>query len=85
MSMKKYFFKNFLESLEAQCARLIDLSHIEQSAESLKMVACVLVQNYLQAVHLKGWIYKKGKSYKAWFSKSNLTSASKISKHLRRL
>lgn len=72
MTMKKPLIKNFWDSLEGQCSRLIDLSHLEQLAESLKTVACVPVQSFLQAVQFKGWIYKKGKGYKAWFSKSRV-------------
>lgn len=70
MAMKRPLLKKIWESLEGQCKRLIDLNHLEQSAESVKMVACVPVQNFLHSIQFKGWIYKKAKSYKSWFSKS---------------
>lgn len=73
MAIQKRIFKSIWQSLEGQCTRLIDLSHLEQSAESLRMVASVPVKSYLNTVYLKGWIYKKASGFKSWFSRSKIT------------
>lgn len=71
MKIKKTLIEDIWDSLEGQCKHLIDLNHIEMSAESIKMVCSVPVMSFLKYIHLSGWIYKKCGRMGSWFSKSS--------------